>query len=62
VFGAIANPKVAELDDIEAREWLFLAVLALLVLWMGLHPAPFNEVLEVPVADLLEHVAKSKLP
>lgn len=62
VFGAIANPKVAELDDIEAREGLFLAVLALLVLWMGLHPAPFNEVLEVPVADLLEHVAKSKLP
>jgi len=62
VFGAIANPKVAELEDIEAREWLFLAVLALLVLWMGLHPAPFNEVLEVPVADLLEHVAKSKLP
>lgn len=62
VFGAITNPKVAELDDIDGREWLFLAVLAFLVLWMGLHPAPFNAVLEVPVADLLEHVAKSKLP
>ncbi len=62
VFGAVANPKVADLEDIEAREWLFLGVLAVAVLWMGIHPAPFNEVLEAPVSDLLQHVAKSKLP
>ncbi len=62
VFGAVANPKVADLEDIEAREWLFLGVLAIAVLWMGIHPAPFNEVLEAPVSDLLQHVAKSKLP
>jgi NADH-quinone oxidoreductase subunit M len=62
VFGAVANPKVADLEDIEVREWLFLGVLAVAVLWMGIHPAPFNEVLEAPVSDLLQHVAKSKLP
>ncbi|MFO1321289.1 MAG: NADH-quinone oxidoreductase subunit M [Burkholderiales bacterium] len=62
VFGAVASAKVADLTDIEPREWLFLAVLALAVLVMGLYPAPFNEVLEIPVADLLGHVAKSKLP
>ncbi|MBI1396214.1 MAG: NADH-quinone oxidoreductase subunit M [Betaproteobacteria bacterium] len=62
VFGAVANAKVASLKDIESREWLFLGVLAVAVLWMGIHPAPFNAVLETPVADLLQHVAKSKLP
>jgi len=29
---------------------------------MGLYPAPFNAVLETPVADLLAHVAVSKIP
>jgi NADH-quinone oxidoreductase subunit M len=62
IFGAIANDHVAELKDIEPREWLFLALLAIAVLAMGLYPAPFNAVLETPVADLLAHVAKSKLP
>jgi len=62
VFGAVANDHVAGLKDIEPREWLFLALLAIAVLAMGLYPAPFNAVLETPVADLLAHVAKSKLP
>jgi NADH-quinone oxidoreductase subunit M len=38
VFGAVANPKVADLEDIEVREWLFLGVLAVAVLWMGMLP------------------------
>ncbi len=62
IFGAVANPHVAELKDLEPREWIFLAVLAVAVLWMGVHPAPFNAVLEAPVADLLQHLSKSKLP
>ena len=62
VFGAVANPHVGELQDIEAREWLFLALLAIAVLAMGLYPAPFNAVLETPVGDLLAHVAKTKIP
>jgi NADH-quinone oxidoreductase subunit M len=62
VFGAVANDNVAGLRDVEAREWLILGLLAVAVLWMGVHPAPFNAVLEIPVADLLDHVARSKLP
>ena len=62
VFGAVANDHVAELQDIEPRELLFLALLAIAVLAMGLYPAPFNAMLETPVADLLAHVAKSKIP
>ena len=62
VFGSVANPHVGELQDLEAREWLFLALLAIAVLVMGLYPAPFNAVLETPVGDLLAHVAKTKIP
>jgi NADH-quinone oxidoreductase subunit M len=62
VFGAVANEQVAHLKDINAREFLILAVLAVLTLWMGLWPQPFAEVLHVSVNDLLAHVSFSKLP
>jgi NADH-quinone oxidoreductase subunit M len=38
-----------------------LAVLAGLVLLMGVYPKPFTDVMHASVANLLEHVAKSKL-
>jgi NADH-quinone oxidoreductase subunit M len=62
IFGAVANDHVAALEDIGGREVLFLAILAACVLWMGLYPAPFTDVLHVGVNDLLAHVARSKLP
>jgi NADH-quinone oxidoreductase subunit M len=61
VFGAVGNSHVAELQDINAREFLFLAVLALCVLAMGLWPYPFTEVMHASVNDLLRHVAAGKL-
>jgi NADH-quinone oxidoreductase subunit M len=62
VFGPVANEHVAALQDLSGREWLFMAVLAVCVLFMGLYPAPFVEVLRVSVNELLAHVAISKLP
>jgi NADH-quinone oxidoreductase subunit M len=61
IFGAIANDHVKELTDINAREKLVLAILALTVLGMGLYPLPFADVMHVSVSDLLVHVARSKL-
>ena len=60
VFGAIANKHVAELVDLNKREFFMLSVLALAVLTMGLYPAPFTDTMQVSVADLLAHVAKTK--
>ena len=62
VFGAVANDHVAELKDINAREFLVLGVLAMLVLLMGVWPQPFAEVLHTAVNELLAHVSYSKLP
>jgi len=61
VFGKVANPHVAELEDLNGREFAFLAVLAVCVLAMGLYPFPFTEVMHSSVNELLRHVAVSKL-
>jgi NADH-quinone oxidoreductase subunit M len=60
-FGDIANHHVRELQDINGREFLMLGLLAAAVLAMGLYPKPFTDVMNVSVAELLKHVAASKL-
>ncbi|MGE0559736.1 MAG: NADH-quinone oxidoreductase subunit M [Burkholderiales bacterium] len=62
MFGAVANDHVAALQDINAREFLVLLLLAVPVLVMGVWPQPFAEVLHVSVNELLAHVSYSKLP
>ena len=61
IFGDIANKHVAELSDIDGREFLILGLLAVAVLWMGIHPTVFTEIMHVSVNDLLKHLAVSKL-
>jgi NADH-quinone oxidoreductase subunit M len=61
IFGAVANPEVAALSDLTPREFWLLATVAAAVLLMGLWPKPFVDVMNVSVADLLAHVARSKL-
>jgi NADH-quinone oxidoreductase subunit M len=60
-LGPIVNDDVRELTDIGAREYLYLALLAVAVIYMGVHPAPFTQVMDASVAELLKHVAHSKL-
>ena len=60
-LGPVTNHHVEELKDINAREFLMLAVLAIAVLVMGIYPKPFTDVMNVSVDGLLKHVATSKL-
>ncbi|MDP2821650.1 MAG: NADH-quinone oxidoreductase subunit M [Sulfuritalea sp.] len=61
IFGPVGNAHVAEMKDIDAREFVVLGLLAVCVLGMGLYPAPFTEVMHTSVENLLAHVAHSKL-
>lgn len=61
-LGAPANDHVKALSDISAREFLVMGVLGLAVLYMGVYPKPFTDVMNASVAELLHHVAVSKLP
>ena len=60
-LGPVTNDHVKELKDINAREFLVMTLLAVAVLWMGLYPKPFTDVMNTSVSDLLKHVAASKL-
>ncbi|MDO8441204.1 MAG: NADH-quinone oxidoreductase subunit M [Polaromonas sp.] len=60
-LGPVANDNVKTLTDINSREFLMLALLAIAVLAMGIYPKPFTDVMDSSVAGLLKHVAASKL-
>jgi NADH-quinone oxidoreductase subunit M len=60
-LGPVANEDVKGLEDINSREFLMLTLLAIAVLWMGVYPKPFTDVMDSSVAELLKHVAQSKL-
>jgi NADH-quinone oxidoreductase subunit M len=60
-FGPVVNDDVRQLTDINAREFLMLALLAVAVLGMGLYPKPFTDVMDASVANLIKQVAVSKL-
>ena len=57
----MTNEDVKGLKDINSREFLMLSLLAIAVLYMGIYPKPFTDVMDTSVADLLKHVAASKL-
>jgi NADH-quinone oxidoreductase subunit M len=60
-LGPVANDDVKGLSDINAREFLMLTLLAAAVIYMGVYPKPFTDVMDASVLDLLKHVAVSKL-
>jgi NADH-quinone oxidoreductase subunit M len=62
VFGAVANPHVAQLKDINLREFAVLGTLAVAVLVMGVWPKPFADVMHTSVNNILTHVSHSKIP
>jgi NADH-quinone oxidoreductase subunit M len=60
-FGDVANAEVKALADINRREFWMLGLLAAAVLWMGVYPKPFTDVMHQSVTQLLAHVGQSKL-
>jgi NADH-quinone oxidoreductase subunit M len=60
-FGEVANKEVQSLSDINRREFWMLASLAVIVLLIGLWPAPLLDVMHASVEHLLTQVSQSKL-
>jgi len=61
IFGEVANHHVAELQDLNFREFTILGLLAVAVLAVGLYPAPLLEVMQATVQHLVQQIAASKL-
>jgi len=60
VWGGIKNPDQSYLGDLNLREIVTLAPLLLFVLWIGLKPAPFLDVLHTSVSHLLTQVEAAR--
>jgi NADH-quinone oxidoreductase subunit M len=61
IFGAVTNEHVAHVEDLNGREFVMMAVLAVAVLALGLWPAPLLEVMKPSVEHLLQQIMTSKL-
>jgi len=61
IFGSITNDSVASLKDVSSREFFILAVLAIMVLLLGVWPEPLIEVMSASVRQIIEYVSVSKV-
>jgi NADH-quinone oxidoreductase subunit M len=56
MLGQITNPVNLKLPDLNPREWAVFAPLILWALAIGVYPKPYFEILERPVAQIVERV------
>ena len=61
VFGPVGNDHVAQLQDVNGREFLVLGVLAIAVLALGLWPAPLLDVMRPTLEQLVQQMMMTKL-
>jgi NADH-quinone oxidoreductase subunit M len=56
IFGSLVKDSLKEIGDLRPREWLVFAPLIVIVIWMGVYPEPFLDVMRLSVADLVSHL------
>ncbi len=61
VWGEVGNAHVAEMQDINLREWIVLGVFALFTLGVGVWPQPLTDMMEPSIAQLAGQLAATKL-
>ena len=61
-YGDIANTQVADLKDINKREFLILAILAVMVIGLGVYPKLITDFTHISAMQWLSHMAVSKIP
>ncbi len=60
MFGGLDNPENQKLQDCNLREVLYLAPLVAACFWIGLYPKPFFEILDKPVARLVQQLSPAQ--
>ena len=61
IYGEVKNDDVAELKDLNQREYIVLGLLAAAVLLIGLWPGPLVDMMSVTIDQLVEYAGRSKL-
>jgi NADH-quinone oxidoreductase subunit M len=55
-FGEVTREENRRLQDLSVREWVVLAPVIVLIVWIGVYPAPFTGVTEASVQALISQV------
>jgi len=61
IFGPVANHHVAELTDVNGREFLVLGALAVSVVLLGVWPAPLLDIMRGSIEHLTQLILATKL-
>jgi NADH-quinone oxidoreductase subunit M len=61
IFGPVGNHHVAEMKDLDGREFLVLGVLAVGVLLLGIWPAPLLDMMRGAIEHLTSQILATKL-
>jgi NADH-quinone oxidoreductase subunit M len=56
MLGQVTNVKNLGLKDLSLREWVVFLPLIAWAIWIGIYPKPYFDILEKPVAQLVERV------
>ncbi len=56
IFGAFKKKNLIAINDLTLREKIIFAPLVILVIWMGVYPAPFLDVLHVSVENMINQI------
>ncbi len=62
IFFQELNPKIAELKDLNGREFLTLIPLIVLIFWIGVYPNAFLSFMHVSVQHLIDRVGMGTQP
>jgi NADH-quinone oxidoreductase subunit M len=62
LYGPVANDRVAKLQDLNGREFLILATLAIAVLLVGIWPAPLLKIMQPSIHHLVDQAIAHKIP
>ena len=62
IYGPVGNDRVAALQDLNGREFLILATLAIAVLLVGIWPAPLLKIMQPTIHHLVDQAIATKIP
>ncbi|NOU03281.1 MAG: NADH-quinone oxidoreductase subunit M, partial [Novosphingobium sp.] len=60
IFGTQKNTDAAAMPDLDQREWLMMAAIAAVVLWMGVYPESFLAPMRQDIAALDARLARAR--
>jgi NADH-quinone oxidoreductase subunit M len=61
IFGLLTKDSLRKIGDLSPREIAVFAPLILFVVWMGVYPSPFLEVMHASVENLVTHLETARL-